>query len=73
MEKLYKQIKEYLPYNEKEAADKAAILAFMDRNPDALYRTNPNGHFATSAWVVNKDRTKVLMIYHNIYNKLILK
>ena len=68
MEKLYKQIKEYLPYNEKEAADKAAMLAFMDRNPDALYRTNPNGHFATSAWVVNKDRTKVLMIYHNIYN-----
>lgn len=21
-----------------------------------------------SAWVVNKDRSKVLMIYHNIYN-----
>ena len=21
-----------------------------------------------SAWVVNKDRTKVLMVYHNIYN-----
>ena len=21
-----------------------------------------------SAWVVNKDRSKVLMVYHNIYN-----
>lgn len=67
MEKLYKQIKEYTPYNRQEAADKALMLAFMERNPDALYRDNLAGHFAATAWVVNKDRTKVLMIYHNIY------
>ena len=67
MEKLYKQIKEYTSYNRQEAADKALILAFMERNPDALYRDNLAGHFAATAWVVNKNRTKVLMVYHNIY------
>ena len=67
MEKLYKQIKEYTPYNRQEAADKALMLAFMERNPDALYRDNLTGHFAATAWVVNKNRTKVLMVYHNIY------
>ena len=68
MEKLYKQIKEYIPYNRQEAADKALMLQFMERNPDCLTRENLTGHFATSAWVVNPQRTKVLMIYHNIYN-----
>ncbi len=67
MEKLYKQIKEYTPYNRQEAADKALMLQFMENNPDALTRDNLAAHFATSAWVVNRQRTKVLMIYHNIY------
>ena len=68
MERLYKQLKEYVPYNQNEEADKEAMLEFMEKNPDALSRENKTAHFATSAWVVNKDRTKVLMIYHNIYN-----
>lgn len=67
MKKLYRQIKEYVPYNRQEAADKRLMLQFMERNPDALSRENLAGHFATSAWVVNPQRTKVLMIYHNIY------
>ena len=68
MEKLYNQIKKYIPYNAKEASDKEAMLFFMERNPDCLLRTNLCGHFAATAWVVNRQRTKVLMIYHNIYN-----
>ena len=67
MENLYRQIKEYAPCNGQEAADKALMLDFMERNPDCLTRENKYGHFATSAWVVNRQRTKVLMIYHNIY------
>ena len=68
MKKLYQQISDYTPYNRQEAADKAAMLSFMDRNPDALSRENPVAHFTATAWVVNRQRTKVLMIYHNIYN-----
>lgn len=67
MENLYKQLKSYIPYNAAEEADKAAMLEFMERTPDCLYRTNKTAHFAATAWVVNRQRTKVLMAYHNIY------
>ena len=68
MDRLIKQLEEYIPYNEQEATDLSVMLNFAKNNPDALYRENRVAHFAVSAWVVNPRRTKVLMIYHNIYN-----
>ena len=67
MEKLYKQLKEYIPYNPQEEADKQRMLEFMETNPNCLTRDNKTAHFAATAWVVNRQRTKVLMVYHNIY------
>ncbi len=64
---LYQQIRDYKAYNEQEEQDKRMMLQFIERNKDYLDRTNEAGHFSVSAWVVNPDRTKVLMIYHNIY------
>ncbi len=61
-------IRNYRPYNEQEAADKDMILAFLDKNPDAFYRTNRTAHMTASAWVVNPARDKVLMVYHKIYD-----
>ncbi|MBQ3587567.1 MAG: NUDIX hydrolase [Oscillospiraceae bacterium] len=68
MEKLYRRLERYIPCNRQEAADRASMLAFMERNPDCLLRSNTAAHFAATAWVVNRQRTKVLMVYHNIYN-----
>lgn len=39
----------------------------MENFEDVLTRNNEFGHFTASSWVVSKERTKVLMIYHNIY------
>ena len=64
---LIEQIERYQPYNEQEEKDKQTILKYMDTFDDVLTRNNEFGHFTASAWVVNKERTKVLMIYHNIY------
>ena len=61
-------IRDYCPFNEQEAADKALILDFLAKNPDAFYRTNLIAHMTASAWVVNPARDRVLMVYHNIYN-----
>lgn len=61
------QIENYKPYNEQEKQDKILILKYIDTFDDVLTRNNEFGHFTASAWVVNKERTKVLMIYHNIY------
>ncbi len=62
------QIENYKPYNEQEEHDKQLMLSYIDSFDDVLTRENKNCHFTSSAWAVNKDRTKVLMIYHKIYN-----
>lgn len=60
-------IQAYQPFNEQEAFDKKAILAFIDRNPDYLLRSNLIAHFTVSTIVVNPSMDKVLFAHHNIY------
>lgn len=67
-ENLIRQIENYPPSNEQEEKDKALILGWISNNENAFPRENTVAHITTSAWVVNKDRSKVLMVYHNIYN-----
>jgi len=40
----------------------------MEKNPDCLYRSSQIAHMTVSSWVVNPERTKVLMAYHKIYD-----
>jgi 8-oxo-dGTP pyrophosphatase MutT (NUDIX family) len=61
-------IRAYEPFNEQEAADKALILDFLAKNPDAFTRDNRIAHMTASAWVVNPARDRVLMVYHKIYD-----
>ena len=65
--KLKEQIEGYRPYNEQEEKDKQIMLKYIDTFDDVLTRNNELGHFTASSWVVNKEKTKILMIYHNIY------
>lgn len=61
-------VKEYVPYNEQEARDKAEIIRRLESGEELFSRENSSAHFTASAWVVNKDKTKVLMAYHNLYD-----
>lgn len=65
---LKKDLEEYVPYNEQEEKDKAVMLSFLETMPDAFTRENKVAHFTASAWLLNKEHTKVLMVYHNIYD-----
>ena len=67
-EKIYNDILEYVPFDEKEISDREIMLDYIKKNEDVLTRNNRIAHFTTSAWIVNKERSKVLMIYHNIYD-----
>ena len=67
-DELITQISEYCPCNEQEQADKKNILAFLSENDNAFLRENELAHMTASAWVVNHNRTKVLMVYHKIYD-----
>ena len=65
---LKEEIEQYIPYNEQEENDKKIMIDYMKQYDNLLTRENEIAHFTASAWTVNKDRTKVLMIFHKIYN-----
>lgn len=65
---LLQDIKNYTPTNAQEQHDKEVMLQYMMSNSDYLTRENQIAHFTASIWTVNKERTKTLMVYHNIYD-----
>ena len=65
---LRETIESYAPCCEQERGDRRMMLKYLAGFPDVLTRENETAHFTASAWVVNPARTKVLMVYHNIYN-----
>lgn len=65
---LITEITQYQTVNEQEERDKALILAELTNNPQVFLRESSLAHMTASAWVVNEDKTKVLMVYHHIYN-----
>ena len=68
MMNLRKQIESYVPFDEAEEKIKDYMLKWIDTFDDVLTRENEFGHFASSAFVVNMDKTKMLVVYHNIYD-----
>ena len=67
MQKLRRTIERYVPWDEREAADRVLMLRAIDELEDPLFRENPIAHFTASAWIVNPPRDRVLMVWHNIY------
>lgn len=68
MASLFDNIKKYKPSNLQEEYDKEQMLQFMERYDEYLERENQIAHFTASMWTVNKERTKTLMVHHNLYN-----
>ena len=62
------EIKNYTPTCEQEEADKKLFLDAIEKFDNVLVRENKLCHFCSSAFIINKEHTKVLCIYHNIYN-----
>jgi 8-oxo-dGTP pyrophosphatase MutT (NUDIX family) len=65
---LYKEIENFEPDCEQEEVDKAYFLQFIDIFDDVLSRENEFGHFTASGVVVNPDFSKILLVYHNIFD-----
>ncbi len=64
---LRRDLENYRPCCEQEQRDRELMLLCMDRFDDVLTRNNPVCHFTASNWIVNRERTKVLMAWHNLY------
>lgn len=65
---LKENLEKYIPYNEQEEADKEVMLSYINNFDNVLTRENKYGHFTSSAFVLNRERTKILMAYHKIYD-----
>lgn len=65
---LKQQLANYTPYNEQEQSDLGIMCSLLASSPDIFTRENKVAHFTASSWILNKDHTKVLLIYHNIYD-----
>lgn len=61
-------IKEFVPFNEQERKDKEATLKYINMFDDILKRENEIMHITSSGIVINKNKDKVLMVHHNIFN-----
>jgi len=65
---LLQTINSYVPENEQERIDRLVMLSALGRGEKLLTRDNLVMHFTASAWIANLARTKVLMVYHNVYD-----
>lgn len=61
-------LKQYAPCNAQETQDKLQMIEALESLKNPLSRENGFAHFTASSWIVNQDRSRVLMAYHNIYN-----
>lgn len=66
--KWFEEIKAYIPRDEREQKDRDYILKCYERFGDILTRENREAHLTSSGFIINRDRTKTLMVHHNIYN-----
>jgi len=64
---LNEQIRMFENACEQERNDARMMLRYTELFNDTLLRSNETAHFTASSWIVNPDHTKVVMVYHNIY------
>ena len=59
-------IERYNPYDLQEEKDKISMLYFINHFDDVLTRNNVIGHFSAAGFIVNKEKNKMLAVYHKI-------
>lgn len=65
---LITELEKYEPWNEQEEQDKKEFLRRLKSGEELFSRENASAHITVSGWVVNREHTKVLMVYHNLYD-----
>jgi 8-oxo-dGTP pyrophosphatase MutT (NUDIX family) len=63
-EDLIKLLKDYEPDDLDEQKSKDRILSFVYNSDNFISRENAVGHITGAAWIVSKDRKKVLLTHH---------
>ena len=63
-----RQIREYRPTCEQEERDRKLMLQYLELFSETIgTRQCEIAHMTASSLIFNKNREKLLMVYHNIY------
>lgn len=66
----FDHLKKHQPEAGREAESLEKMRRFLQTDRDNLFsRTNLKGHFTASAWVVNKEMDKVVLVHHKKLDK----
>lgn len=65
---LKRELQLYEPVNEQEERDKNLMCSLLDQGASIYTRESLTAHLTASAWVTNKERNKILMAFHRIYD-----
>lgn len=66
MKNIYEEIKNFQSTDEQEEADRIVMLREIGQQGDRLLDRENEAHFTSSAFIVNANRDKVLMVHHNL-------
>ena len=61
---LIEMLSKYSPKAPEEIAFKKDILAFIEKYEDCFKRSLEVGHITASAWILNNDKSKALLMHH---------
>ena len=67
-QKIYSLLQSYRPSCKQEEQDRRVMLEYTKHFDNVLERENHFGHFTASPWIINEDGSRVLLIYHRIYD-----
>lgn len=59
----------YMPKTREEVDFKESIRLFIENNPHCFERSLEIGHITASAWLLNNDQTKALLMHHAKLNR----
>lgn len=61
---IHDDIASYVPYDKNEALSVEQLRYFLKDSQNPFSRDNIVAHLVADAWIVNPERTKVLMLFH---------
>lgn len=68
-EDLIKQLSDYQSFNEEEEDYRLSMLRLLQTEKDCFHRHLLHGHFTGSAFIINTDCEKVLLLHHRKLDK----
>ncbi len=61
---LLEKLQNYFPVLEEEIVYKNEMISFIEEHSDCFERSLQKGHITASAWLLNKDCSKALLMHH---------